>query len=93
MGPTDTEFKERNREILAERLKWPPGALEAARALEVQHPGYAVYWGTGRPSNPRPGFYALRDDGTSRGRTFYGESPMDLAATLVADAAARPAWW
>jgi hypothetical protein len=93
MGPTGTDFKERNREILAERLRWPPGALEVTRQLERQHPGYSVYWGTGRVSDPKPGYYAVRDDDTNRGRTFYGADAVDLSATLKADAAARRSWW
>ena len=92
MGPTDTDFRERNREILAERLKWPPGALEVTRQLERQHYGYSVYWGTGWVSDPKPGFYAVRNDDTNRGRTFYGADAVDLSATLKADAATRYRW-
>jgi hypothetical protein len=93
MEPIQPEVIERNRELIAERLGWPAGALEAVRQLEAQHPGYSVFWGKGRVSDPRPGFYAMRGEGFRR-RTFYGATAANLSAALAADAAQHPAqWW
>lgn len=88
MGPIGPELRERNREILAERLHWPNGALEVTRHLEVMNPGTSVWWGTGRLSDPKPGFYARRGHST---RTFYGETAIDLQNAL-ADNAPQPLW-
>jgi hypothetical protein len=94
MGPIEPEVKERNRELIAERLGWPEGALEAVRQLEGQHPGYSVFWGEGRVSDPRPGFYAMRDGDSHWRPTFYGATAVDLSIALAADAAQRPPkWW
>jgi hypothetical protein len=38
---------ERNREVIAERLGWPPGAVQACRDLEAHHPGWRVHYDTG----------------------------------------------
>lgn len=40
----DLPDPERNREILAERGSWPPGALDACRDLERRHPGWHAWW-------------------------------------------------
>jgi hypothetical protein len=76
MGPIGPELRERNREILAERLHWLDGALEVCRQLEVMYPGTSVWWGIGRLSDPKPGFYARRGD-RHYARTFYGETAID----------------
>jgi hypothetical protein len=39
-----SEFSRRNRAILAERLRWPDGALQACADLEDAHPGWHVSW-------------------------------------------------
>jgi hypothetical protein len=82
MGPIGPELRERNREVLAERLHWPDGALEVTRQLEVMNPGTSVWWGTGRLSDPKPGFYARRGDG-HHARMFYGETAIDLQVALT----------
>lgn len=88
MGPHD-DLRERNREILAARLGWPDGAIEEVRELEESHPGYSVYWGTGRLTSPRPGYYASLPD--ERAGIFYGATAGELDAKLTADAARRDA--
>lgn len=91
MGPIGPELRERNRELLAERLHWPKGALEVTRRLEAVNPGTSVWWGTGRVNSPRPGFYALRGDG-HHARTFYGASAFDLQNVLTAHPFKLSSW-
>ncbi|MFB4314362.1 hypothetical protein [Actinomadura sp. 21ATH] len=55
---------ERNREILAERLGWPDGALEACRELEQRHPGWSLWYDIGGlPASPVPRYRAECDYG------------------------------
>jgi hypothetical protein len=39
-----SEFSNRNRRVVAERVGWPDGAVEECERLERQHPGYSVSW-------------------------------------------------
>lgn len=48
-----TDLMRRNREVLAERLDWPDGALHACLDLERRYPGWHVDW---RGPNLRKGF-------------------------------------
>ena len=84
MGPLDEATQERNRELIAQRLRWPDGALDAARSLEARFPGYRVWWGTGWVTDPKPGFYAVREADYGRGPTLYAESAVDVAASITA---------
>ena len=79
---------EQNRRLLAERLKWPDGALGVAEGIERMFPAYLVWWGTGRQAEPQPGFYAWRsDDSWPAVGQLYGRLPDDLIATIQADIA------
>lgn len=60
------ELTERNRELLAARGNWPPGALEACRDLEHRHPGWHAWW-TDRP---------WRRDGDVPDGPAYGAAPV-----------------
>lgn len=54
----------RNRRLLAERLGWPAGALEACEDVERRFPGWAVFWcrPSACPGFERPaGFWAVHD--------------------------------
>lgn len=33
-----------NRRVLAERLKWPAGALETCEEIERKYPGWSLFW-------------------------------------------------
>lgn len=46
-------FARRNQKLLAERLRWPAGALAACWDLENRHPGWHVDW---LSENTGPGF-------------------------------------
>lgn len=51
--PAEVELRRRNRKVLAERLRWPDGALQACAELEGRHPGWHVSW---MMANPHRGF-------------------------------------
>jgi hypothetical protein len=42
--PGEQDMAERNRRLIAQRLNWPPGALDAVRAIEAACPGWAASW-------------------------------------------------
>ncbi|MER6891987.1 hypothetical protein [Streptomyces halstedii] len=59
LRPISPEMVERNRELLAERLRWPDGALEDCRLLEELHPGWHVWFDRGSiPTKPDPRYRA-----------------------------------
>jgi hypothetical protein len=68
-----SEFSRRNRAILAERLRWPDGALQACADLEDAHPGWHVSWLAENitPGFERPaGFHASYSHERHRGEAF-----------------------
>ncbi|WP_250029295.1 hypothetical protein [Paractinoplanes maris] len=65
MTDDDVEMALRNRRLLAERLRWPEGALDECLRIEKDRPGYEVTWfGEWRvPGWEREaGFYAWRTE-------------------------------
>ena len=94
MGPIGPELRELNRELLASRLGWPDGALEAVRKLEADHEGYLVFWSPGEWSTGRgPGFYGRRH-GDMRNPMLYATTAEGLAALLEEDSRRfPPVWW
>lgn len=71
---------ERNREVLAERLGWPIGAVEECRAVEAEEPSWNVWWVPGGlPSQPEPGFTAHRgDDACSEQQDLFAATAGEL---------------
>jgi hypothetical protein len=64
--PSDRVLRSQNKVILAERLRWPEGALQACQELEQRHPGWHVTWlnENTRAGFERPaGFHARFDGG------------------------------
>jgi hypothetical protein len=71
-----------NARLIAERLQWPDGALEACEALEEEFPGWMVFWTWGRlPADPHPGYRAVTENARRRGYA-YGVTPEELGAAL-----------
>lgn len=93
MGPIGPELREKNRELIAGRLHWPDGALEAVRKLEAEHSGYSVYWSDGVwPFQYGAGFYSRRNGRNPQ--VLFGTTPEELDAILAADEVQfPPAWW
>lgn len=96
MSGLSPETIRQNRRLIAERLHWPDGALEACEQLESEHPGFEVAWfGENRSARPEfnkpAGFYAWRAgdqpgqmwaDGWHGRHEWYGTTPDELKAEL-----------
>lgn len=52
MSPLPPGDRRRNEELVAERLHWPDGALEACRAIERDYPEWLAYWTRGNYPEP-----------------------------------------
>jgi hypothetical protein len=74
-------LREKNLPVLAERLNWPAGALEAVREIEAEFGRYLAWWSPGGWCGD-PGFYAIRSG--DRARKLYAPDPEKLAV-LIAD--------
>lgn len=82
----------RNRRLIAERLRWPAGALDECLRLERECPGFEVAWfGEWKVADPvwcrAEGFYAwfAGDEPLHLGRKrreWYGATAAELKAKL-----------
>jgi hypothetical protein len=73
-GAADRAMAERNRELIAERLHWPPGALDSIRAIEAACPGHEAAWfgdWTVPGFERAAGFYAWRTEDRDPGQMVY----------------------
>lgn len=81
MTELDRLIQERNRELLAQRLNWPPGALDHCREIEREFPGWYAWW-----SASHGGFGASPADGPAiRSRTYYSPTAEGLRTQLRQD--------
>lgn len=89
MPPVD---RERNREVIAERLGWPYGALAACRELEACHPGWSVVFNTGGlPSQPEPAYVAyLAEPWHGYRPRLAAPTAAELDALIAAEDEVRP---
>lgn len=73
-GAADRATAERNRELIAERLHWPPGALASVRAIEAACSDWQATW-RGDWDVPgweqAAGFYAWRTEDRDPGQMVY----------------------
>jgi hypothetical protein len=82
--PPGPELAWRNRRIIAARIGWPAGALEACEAVEKARPDWDPYW--------RDGFYATRRGPRTRGeQPVYGADAAALLAAIEAVVSCCPA--
>jgi hypothetical protein len=74
---------ERNRQLVAERLGWPPEALKACRDLEAQFPRWMVFWTNGATTGTEPGYRAsLQQHGHKA--ELYASTTEDLLDQIAA---------
>jgi hypothetical protein len=85
LHPIGPDLLRHNRRVMAERIGWPDGALEACDKLEAAYPDWIVGWqrestitGFARPA----GFYASRWSRRYNEPSAYGEDPLDLAVAI-----------
>lgn len=77
----------RNQAILAERLRWPEGALQACRDLEDRYPGWRVDWlgENRRPGFERPGgFLAANEEDVRHKVEAFRTDLAEIEAVLAA---------
>ena len=78
---------ERNREIIARRGCWPPGALTVVRELEARFPAWYAWW-TPKPWRADgnvpdgPAFGAALIHNTRAGCSLYATTPEELAQLI-----------
>jgi hypothetical protein len=91
-NPLPAGMAERNRAVIAERLGWPDGALEACQDLEQRHPAWHVtYVLGGVPSAPTPGYRAyLRDPYLRPDQAQFAATPDEMSALINRADQARP---
>ena len=85
--------REHNRELIAGRLRWPDGTLDACRQLEAGHPGWYAWWSRNpwrRDGQvpPGPAYGAASADAHCGEPSLYAATPGALAP-LIAEAARR----
>lgn len=94
-----TALADRNRRVMAKRLRWPAGAVETCERLERKHPGWCVSWMAAWPVKGfqrRGGFYAWRAEdcplvkdgqgGYVKRRELYGADAAAITRKMAAKA-------
>ncbi len=87
LPPVGPELAWRNRQLLAARLHWPAGALEACEACELDHPDWHPNYSPGNtvPGFESPaGFYAMRRRSQRGEGPAYGVDPHALRKAIEA---------
>jgi hypothetical protein len=78
---SDLALRRSNQRILAERLHWPNGAVQACQELEDRHPGWYLTW-YATPGWKRPaGFCATNGDARHQVEIFR-ESARELEEAM-----------
>jgi hypothetical protein len=85
-----------NRRLIAERLGWPDGALDACTAIAAAHPTWAIYWSAGQPGQPpQPGYRAsmeVHDRHGTRKVELYSPDPAEMAERMADIERQVPVW-
>ena len=83
-SPSGPALTARDRRLLADRLHWPDGVLEACEAVEAGHPGWHATWnpGGGTCQWARAGYYALPDNRRHDDPPAYGATPEQLREAI-----------
>ncbi len=83
-GPAG-EMAERNREIIAERLGYPEGTVEAERLVEAECPEYFCWYSKGgMAGQPGPHYGARLRHARYCDPDYYADSPEALIAKIQA---------
>jgi len=77
---TGRELMQHNRRVLAERLGWPDGTLEACEELEAEHPAWHVFWGDGAAE---PAWTAVHYERRRFFRYARGGTVVELVADMI----------
>lgn len=89
--PSPETLLRNNLAILADRQRWPKGALAACRRIGKEHPGWHCFWmakWTAREKrfSHAEGFYAQHGSDSGHAyRHLYGPNPEALARAIERD--------
>jgi hypothetical protein len=89
----DEPMQRRNLRLMAERLRWPAGALDTCFTIEDAYPDWSAFW---NEENTRPGFEysacfsAIRHVPGARDFTVY--APDEKALREEIEQAPPPRW-
>jgi hypothetical protein len=90
-NPLPDGMAETNRALIAKRLGWPDGALEACQTLEERHPAWHItYVPGGVPAAPAPGYRAYLRDPYPHDRPQSAATPDELSALITRAEQAGP---
>lgn len=89
LRPPGPELRRHNRRLVAERINWPAGAVEACEKLERMQPRWRVRW-QHQFGNQAAGWYASHDGHTHLEPDVYGQSSGELWAAMETHRC--PAW-
>ena len=79
-------LRERNREIIAERLGYPPETVEGEREIERRCPGFHAWYSAGdMPGQSGPRYGARIQNARYSDPTYYGETPDQVVAEIQAE--------
>lgn len=82
---------ELNRRLVAKRLGWPDGAVEACREIEKEFPRWMVFWTRGGlPIVPEPGYRAKLNQHGWNAELFAPDAETLLGKLAVYDAEIPP---
>lgn len=71
---TRRDLARANMRIIAQRLRWPDGALAACERIEDEHPGWSVWWQHATPRKSE-GWYAIHANSYHLEPAMYGATP------------------
>lgn len=81
--PPGPELVVANRRVMAARLDWPDGAVEACEQIDADHPGWSADYRHAYREWPA-GFYAAHDNHSHLEPNLYGATPDELRAAIRA---------
>jgi hypothetical protein len=94
LHPPGPELARKNRRLIASRLGWPDGAVEACEAIDADNPRWHTSYRHADERRKQPaGFYALHGDSTAYEPVPYGATPDELRKAIADHRPARPWYW
>ncbi len=88
LPPVGPALAVHNRRILAGRLGWPAGAVEACERFDATRPRWLTMWRDGA----RPGFYSRRTGHDDREPAAYGATLDELSEVVESWPWIDPDW-
>lgn len=99
LPPVGEELAYKNRRVIAERVGWPAGAVEACEAIDAAHDGWYTTWVDGYivtidgRSELKPTGYYAQSRVFKEAAPVYGATPQELAEAIETWAVPEDSWW